>query len=244
MSRLILMMIALLICFAGNVSAETESPWSGSGELGYLQTTGNSETESINARAGFKYENDCLLGEVHLTALYSSEETEVDGRTEDRTSAEKYTAMAKTGYKFSDLDYVFLNADYEDDRFSGYEYRSNVAAGYGRKLVHTDTVNLNIEAGPGYRYDKPENGERVKETLFRGYVLFKYVFSPGVSFQQEVTVLADSKNTATKSVTALKSKIKGALSMKVSYKVEHDSHVPADTDKTDTETAVTLVYDF
>ena len=59
-----------------------------------------------------------------------------------------------------------------------------------------------------------------------------------------VTVLADSKNTATKSVTAFKSKITGALSMKASYKVEHDSHVPADTEKTDTETALTLVYDF
>jgi putative salt-induced outer membrane protein YdiY len=74
--------------------------------------------------------------------------------------------------------------------------------------------------------------------------MFNYKFSDAVSFQQDLTVIVGSDNTNTKSVSALKSQIIGALSMKLSYTVDHDSQAPDDKDKTDTETALTLVYDF
>lgn len=240
----IVLFITMIAFTTGFAFAEDGRNWKGSGEIGLLMTSGNSETESINAKTGLKYEDNQLMGEMNLAALYSSEETEVDGETEDRTSAEKYNVAAKIGYKLSPADYVFLNASYEDDRFSGYDYRSDYALGYGRKIINTDTVKFDLEVGPGYRYDKRDDGETENEAVFRGYALFNYKLSESASFQQEVTLLAGSDNTGTKSVTALKGKIASALSMKASYTVAHNSHVPEDKDKTDTETALTLVYDF
>ena len=240
----LMVLIAAFVFWAGIVFAGTDKSWSGSGEAGLLTTTGNSETRTVNAKAGLKYEDGRLLSALDLAAVYSSEETEVDGKKEDRTSAEKYNAAAKIGYKFSNRDYIFVNAAYEDDRFSGYDYRSDYAAGYGRKIINTDKVKFNLEAGPGYRYDKRRDGGRENETVFRGYALFDYQFSEQTGFRQELTILAGPDNTGTKSVTALKSQVVGALSMKVSYTVDHDSHVPEGTKHTDTETALTLVYDF
>ncbi len=244
MKRESILIIAVMMFAVGFARAGEEKAWTGSGEIGLLITTGNSEDETVNAKAGLKYEEERLLGELKLAALYSSEEVEIDGEKEDGTSAEKYNAAAKIGYKFNPADYVFLNVDYEDDRFSGYDYRSNYAVGYGRKIINTDIVKFNIEIGPGYRYDKQDDGETENEAVFRGYAMFNYKLSEGASFQQDITVLTGSDNTNTKSVTALKSQIAGALSMKASYTVDHNSDVPKGKDNTDTETALTLVYDF
>jgi putative salt-induced outer membrane protein len=234
----------LITLTAGVANAEEEKSFTGSGEAGLLMTSGNSETDSVNANASLKYEKGHLLGEVNLAALYSSENTEVDGIKEDKVSAEKYNYSAKIGYKFSEANYVFINGDYEDDRFSGYDYKTTYSAGYGRKLIATDTAKLDIEVGPGYRYDVLEGGETEDEAILRGYAMFNYKFSESVSFQQDITVVTGSDNTNTKSVSALKSRIVGALAMKVSFKVDNNTDVPDDKDKTDTETALTLVYDF
>ncbi|MDY6832781.1 MAG: DUF481 domain-containing protein [Thermodesulfobacteriota bacterium] len=248
MKSIVAWIVFFILVVAGPVAAEdtaeTQKAFSGTGEAGVLMTTGNSETESVNARLGLKYETGYLLAEAAAAALYRSEETDVGGQTVDKTSAEKYTCSAKLGYKFNAANYVFVHAAFEDDRFSGYDYQSTYTAGYGRKVIVTDAVRLHIEAGPGYRYDKREDGETEEDGIFRGYAVFGYNFSDGVSFQQEVTVVTGSDNTNTRAVSALKSRIVGALSMKVSYTVDHDSDVPPGTDKTDTETALTLVYDF
>jgi len=240
------LIILLIIVTAGMVNAEEEQKnFSGSGEVGLLMTRGNSETDSVNAKIGLKYETGQLLSEANLAALYSSEETETNGKKEDSVSAEKYNYDAKIGYKFNEANYVFINGAYEDDRFSGYDYKTTYSVGYGRKLVASDTVKLDIEVGPGYRYDKPEGKKAEDEAVFRGFVMFNYKFSDSVSFQQDITVVTGSNNTNTKSVSALKSQIIGALAMKVSFTVDHNTDVPdKDTEKTDTETALTLVYDF
>ncbi len=248
---LILLLITLT---AGMAAADDEKSFSGSGEAGILFTSGNSETDSVNAKVSLKYDKDHLLAEVNLAALYSSETTEIDGKKVDKVSAEKYNYSAKIGYKFNEANYVFLNCDYEDDRFSGYDYRTTYSAGYGRKIIADEKITFNIEVGPGYRYDNrngylDDNGVLIKEkaedeAVFRGHAMFNYKFSDSVSFQQDLTVVTGSSNTNTKSVSALKSQIIGALAMEVSYKINNNTDVPGNTEKTDTETALTLVYDF
>lgn len=243
--KLKLILTIFLLIFSANIgNAAEETAFSGEGEIGLLMTSGNSETDSINAKAGLKYEKNHLLSEANAAALYRSEKTEIDGEKKDKVSAEKYNYSAKIGYKFDEANYVFLNGAYEDDRFSGYDYKTTYSLGYGRKLITDDKVNLNIEMGPGYRYDKLEGGATEDEAIFRGYVMFNYKLTDSATFQQDITVVTGSNNTNTKSVSALKAQIIGALSMKASYTVDNNSDVPDDKEKTDTETALTLVYDF
>jgi len=251
-----LIIFTIIMLFSGIANSTEEKKFSGEGEVGLLITSGNSENESVNAKLGLKYETGQMLSEANLGALYSSEKTETDGKKEDKVSAEKYNYSAKVGYKFDEANYVFINGAYEDDRFSGYDYRTSFAVGYGRKVIQNDKINLNIELGPGYRYDRT-NGypdpdvkdgfiqEKTEdEAIFRGYGMFSYKFTDTASFQQDITVEAGSDNRVTKSVSALKSRIMGALSMKASYTLTNTSSPPDDKDKTDTETALTLVYDF
>lgn len=50
--------------------------------------------------------------------------------------------------------------------------------------------------------------------------------------------------TVTKSGSSVKAQVIGALSMKAAFTLEHTSSVPAGREKTDTETALTMVYSF
>lgn len=246
-------LIILMMITAGMANAEEEKSLRVVGEAGLLMTRGNSVTDSVSGKLSLKYEKDHFLSEVNLAALYRSETTEIEGEKEDTVSAEKYNYSAKIGYKFDKANYAFLNADYENDRFSGYDYKTTYSVGYGRKVIDSDTTKFDIEIGPGYRYDRTSayrednvfiDEEAEDELILRGYAMFNYKISKAVSFQQDITVVTGSDNTNTKSVTALKSQIVGALAMKVSFKVDSNTDVPPGKVKTDTETALTLVYDF
>ena len=243
-NRLAILCLLLILALLP-VNAQAESPWGGEGEIGFLMTSGNSETESVNAKLGLSYESNHWRHNGNFEALYSAEEQETEtGESEMETSAEKYLVSAKTAYKFTEKDYAFLRGSYEDDRFSGYDYQTSFSAGYGRQLFKTERMLMEIEAGPGYRYNRLDDGKTEEEVIGRGAALFSVQLSEGASFKQELSVEAGKDQTVTKSISSVKAQIVGALSMKASFTAEHTSTVPEDTDKTDTETALTLVYSF
>lgn len=242
--------ILAILCFTLTIPsfplhAQTESPLSGEGELGLLVTSGNSETESVNAKFDLNYETARWRHNGHFEALYNAEEIETEsGESEMETSAEKYLVSAKTGYKFTENNYVYLTGVYEDDRFSGYDYQTSVSAGYGRRVFKTERMLLEMEIGPGYRYNRLDSGGEEKEAILRGYALFTSKLTQSSSFRQELSVLTGADQTVSKSVSAVKAQVIGALSMKAAFTLEYTSSVPEGTDETDTETALTLVYSF
>ncbi len=245
MKRGLIGIIVLLLLSAPPLFARENGPLGGEGELGFLMTSGNSETESVNGRFGLYYESDRWRHQGQLEAMYSAEEKESDtGESEMVTSTEKYLVSAKSGYKFTENDYAFLTGSYEDDRFSGYEYQTSVSAGYGRRLFKTERMLMEIEAGPGYRYNRLNSEETEKEAILRAYALFRTQLGEKSDFKQELSVKSGSDQTVTKSVSAIQARIVGALSMKTAFILEHTSTVPEDTEKTDTETSLTLVYSF
>jgi len=222
-----------------------KSNWSGEGEIGYLMTTGNSETESLNAGLDLNYEARPWRHHARFQAFYSAEETETEtGKEKMQTSAQRYRIAGQTDYLFTENNYAFLTGSYQDDRFSGYDYEMTVAAGYGRRLFQTDRLLMEIEAGPGYRYKRLETGGEDAEAIVRAYALFTAQISESAGFKQEVSVEAGADQTVTESISSVKTRINSMFSMKASYRLEHTSTVPEGTEKTDTETALTLVYSF
>ena len=124
--------------------------WAGSGELGFVSTSGNTDTSNLTARLGLVNERDKWRHSLGLEAL----NTESDGET----TAERYFAAGQSDYKISEHDYLFGRLSYEDDKFSGYEYRATETVGYGRRVLNADNMTLDLEAGPGARQSKPEIG--------------------------------------------------------------------------------------
>lgn len=229
-------LVAIVCLAAGPAMAQdgNQGPWQGDAELGVVVTAGNTETKNINAKTKVAYEKDSWRHQGRLEMLRNSDGGDI--------TAEKYLANAKTEYNFTEHNYAFVNLNYENDRFSGYDYRVSGAAGYGRRLINRDDLQLDVEVGPGARRSRLKGDGTQTELLGRGAGNLEWKISKTSVFSQELSVEAGEEQTITRSMTALKSQVAGALSMKLSLTVQNATGVPAGVKNTDTETAVTLVY--
>lgn len=237
--KYVISILASSMLLANNASAEdaaNTSLWKASAEIGYVATSGNTDTTTLNAKGMASTEREKWRHTLEITALNSEDE--------NVTTAEKYTFVAQSDYKLGKPNFLFGNISYEDDKFSGYEYRVTESVGYGRRVVENDEVVLDLEIGPGARQSKPDNGSSDSEGIVRGAAKLKWKISDTSKFSEILTVEAGEDVSISKSVTSLSSKINGSLSMKLTYTYKYTSEVPVGIDDTDTETAVTLVYDF
>lgn len=210
--------------------------WSGSLELGGIATTGNTDTSTLTGKFKLVFDSPKWRHDTRLEALKSSDT--------GKTTAERYQGVYKARYKFSRRSYVFWALRAEQDEFSGYRYQVSESIGYGRNLWKSGRGHLNMEIGPGARQSEINDGTRSEDVIARWFSDFQYAFSKQVELTEELLVQSGKDNTETESVSGLKVKINGALSVRLSYTIKHNSKVPADREKLDTKTAVTLVYDY
>ncbi len=214
-----------------------ESSWGGEAELGIVATSGNTETQTYNAKIKAENERDQWHHKLAFEALNSS--------NNQVTTAERYNLSGQSNYKLSDTRYLYGMLAYEDDRFSGYDYRVSESLGYGASVIKREGLQLDIEVGLGARQSKlDDTGDSENEGVVRLAGNLAWEISETSRFTEELTSEIGEEATITKSVTGLKSQINGSLAMKLSYTIKHTSKVPAGIEKTDTETAVTLVYGF
>ncbi len=249
MRQSLLIGAASLLAVAGAASAqaqEDKKPWTSSVELGFVNTDGNSKGKTLQGRADALWEAEQWRNNSHLEALNA----EADGTR----SSERYYLTNKTDYKFNERSYLFGFVSYEDDRFSGYDWQAVAAAGYGYRILDSDTMTWDMEGGPGYRIsevaddatDEDGSDDDIKEDelIVRLYTKYQWKISDQATFEQELGSEIGGEKTVSRSVTSLKSTIVGALAMKLSYIVRYTDNVPRETVHADTETAVTLVYSF
>ncbi|SFR55542.1 Putative salt-induced outer membrane protein YdiY [Marinobacter daqiaonensis] len=235
------MAAALLLPVA--VTAQDRN-WTGEAELGLLVTTGNSEETNLKSRLGLLQETSQWRNSGEFRTAY----TEAD----DETTSERYRIEGETDYKFSEFQYWFVRGYFEDDRFSGYDFQSSVTTGYGHRVWESgDRSFLDLSAGVGYRFNKLEvpdqDGNRDEDAVIgRLAGQFDYALSENALFRQELSTEfgLTENNVITESATSVQAGIAGNLSMKAAYRVYHVSDAPPASEKTDTETSLSLLYGF
>jgi putative salt-induced outer membrane protein len=104
-----------------NAADSTESDpgvWKGVGELGYTSTSGNSDSENLNASLGISREIEKWKHSASLRTIQAESEGE--------TSADSLVFKGRSEYAFGEKSYMFGKLRYEDDEFSGYDYQTSV----------------------------------------------------------------------------------------------------------------------
>jgi putative salt-induced outer membrane protein YdiY len=223
-----------------NIKATTPQ-WSGDAELGFIRTNGNSDTESFNGKFHIIRDNQPLKTAFKFEALTSEE----DGAS----SKEKYRSEFKIDYSLTDQSYLASLLTYEDDRFSGYDYRGTLSIGYGYHAWNTENGHLDLEVGPGYRRSSLEirndEGDRLEEEVIGRFSLNLAVnLSENAVFTEVITIEGGNSGVVYKSDMGLQSTLVGTLAMKINYQIKHTDEVPEDTKNTDSVVGVTLVYGF
>lgn len=218
-----------------------EAQWSGNAELGFIRTNGNSDTESFNGKFNIVRDKQPLKTAFKLEAL-TSEENSV-------ASKEKYLSEFKVDYSLTDNSYITSLLTYEEDKFSGYDYKGTLAIGYGYRAWNTENGQLDLEAGPGYRRAslevRDEDGNKLEsEAVGRFALNLTANISENAVFTEVITIEGGESSVVYKSDMGLQSALVGTLAMKINYQVKHTDVVPEGTKNTDSTVGVTLVYGF
>lgn len=225
-----------LIALSSVVLAENPL-WKSQAELGLVLTSGNTDISTINAKIDATREEGSWRHNLHAEVLNSVSAGVI--------SAQKRQTSGQSDYKFNETDYAFGLLNYEDYKFSGFEYQVTVSGGYGRRVLDENQMILDVEIGPGIRFSKATATQQTEnDPLLRVAAKYNWAISENATFAEDLSADIGSDLTITKSVTSLQANINSTLAMKMTFTVKNNSVVPVGTKKTDTETAVTLVYSF
>ncbi|SPJ34218.1 DUF481 domain-containing protein [Kushneria phyllosphaerae] len=228
--------------FAGYSTLESaqkaDEDFDGEYALGYTKLSGNSNSSSLRTNADLTWYRGPWSWNLYAGINSASDE--------DDTSAENYNLGGRTRYDLDDDNYLFGLARWRKDRFAGYNSQSTLAGGYGRQLLSGPPQSLSIEAGPGVRRDSyTDSDEKKYRALAYSGLNYRWQVSDTATFGQDLVLEATGLNLIMRSQTSMTVAINDALAMRLSYDVDFNDDPPEDAEhKTDTTTAVSVVYDF
>lgn len=223
----------LLLLPAGSAFAE----WTGKSELGVVIARGNTDSETLNARVEFLYEEERWHNESIVRGVRSSDSGE--------TTASRYVVSNKTSYDFSEQNYAWAALRYDRDRFSSFNHQASASLGFGRHLIETERHELVAEIGPGFRYSEHRStDESESEVMLRGHLQYDWAISETAELVNRLLVESASSNTFAENELSLSVAINSRMALKAGVAVRHNTDVDPGREKTDTLTTVNLVYNF
>ena len=220
--------------------------WSGEGEIGGFQSSGN--TDSVGIAASLKMKREGIDWSHRLRARLDYQ------RQNGQTSREQYLLAYAPRWQFNDRMFIYGLAQYERDKIQGFSGRYAVSGGVGYKLVDSDTLNLSVKAGPAYRVTEYTDGRTENSIAALAGLDFDWQIFERLSFTQDANALAetggqaqlivDGSNTSLTFVSGLDFEISNRLRSRLSYQIDYDSNPPVGKVSTDTLTRATLIYGF
>ena len=215
---------------------EESSPLAGNVKLGYLATSGNTETKTMNFGAEATYTLERWIHAAKMSAIYAED----DGVT----TAEAYEVSWRTDWTLTDKDSVFGRLSWRKDRFGGFNTQFSQTLGWGRKILTGPTHLLSGDLGAGARQSEDQLGVDNSEFIVTAGLDYKWAFTENSDFKQTFAFEVGEDNTFSESVSSLSTTIIGAFRLVASYTIRHNSDVPIGTEKRDTRTAISLEYNF
>ncbi|MGK0338543.1 MAG: putative salt-induced outer membrane protein [Candidatus Azotimanducaceae bacterium] len=229
-------LVALLVITHPASAASEDSIWASEVEVGAFYSTGNTDETNIKVRGEAVRDGEVYVNTYKLDLLNNS--------TDGTKTAQKTYGVFQLDRKLSDISSIFGRAAYEDDKFSGFDYQVDFTVGYSREFLNSDIHQLKGSAGFGYRQSELPSGMSEDEAIVRLAADYVWQVSDSATFKQGLSTQIGDVATISRSETSLSADVLDNVALKVALYIKNTSEVPVGTDKTDTETALTLLYKF
>ncbi|MEZ5344849.1 MAG: DUF481 domain-containing protein [Pyrinomonadaceae bacterium] len=130
--------------------------WTGSADVGYSLTSGNSDTRAltVGARAARETTRDKIS--VYANAIQASNST--SGVKE--TTAQAVWFGGRYDVNLSDKTFVFGTADFEYDKPQQLDFRTVFGGGFGYRWLRTERTNLDLFGGAAFNREYFSDGTR------------------------------------------------------------------------------------
>ncbi|NOZ12994.1 MAG: DUF481 domain-containing protein [Acidobacteria bacterium] len=216
--------------------------------IGYVSTSGNSETRTGNFRSDFHTQwgrLDFMVYGSYLFTDVTNRETGVKSR-----DTEKIETGIKTDYKIRDKSSIFTNVVWRKDEPSGIAHNLSLASGYGCAFLDDSRTKLKAGIGlEGFQEEKIVEGDRISDSALAIYfqVDYRYHFSKNnvLKFSNQSRMsLSDNTDYRLASALSYVSAINHTLALEISYQHNYKNLPVDDKRKTDTTTTVNLVFHF
>ena len=120
--------------------------WSGRGQIGAFQSSGNSDSVGISAALDLERVGVDWTHKLKTTIDYR--------RNNGRTQREQFLGSYEPRYQISDRLFAYGLAQFERDRIQGFNGRYSVSGGLGYQVVDEPDMDLSLQAGPAFRYSE------------------------------------------------------------------------------------------
>lgn len=220
--------------------------WSGEGELGGFQSSGNSDTVGVSASLKLKREG--IDWSHRLRARFDFQ------RQNGVTSREQFLAAYEPRWQFDDDFFAYGLVQFEADQIQGVDARYVASGGIGYKVIDKSGMSLAVKAGPAYRITEYTDGRTDSRIAGLAALDFDWRIFERLTLTHdtnavaetggEAVIIVDRSNTTLNFITGLDFKVSDSLRARMSYQVEYDSNPPPGKVKTDTMTRATVIYGF
>ncbi|MFA0439373.1 hypothetical protein BCU70_14510 [Vibrio sp. 10N.286.49.C2] len=222
------------------------SPLKSEVEFGYQSHSGNTNSQSLNARVAAEYTEGRhrTSGEWKYYQLYK------DG-DEDKN---QQNYMLQSDYKLNQRTYLYGNYNGFTSLYSSYYEDHTVSGGLGYQLTNTEKLLLEAEVGPGYRYQEPnleEIGDKdivfpnvVREPIIRANMNLFWKPLKNLSVGSKLTITAGKSNTRFDTELNVTNDITETIALKVAYNSQYHDQVPGDLSKRDSIMTINLLFSF
>jgi putative salt-induced outer membrane protein len=208
-------------------------------ELGAIFTSGNTDDENIRFRGRFDAIREDWSYRFSMDGFRSS--------SDDELSAQRLYTVGRATYNFDPDNFVQGRVAHEDDRFSGYDSQTEASVSYGQVILRNiDNMSFSYTVGAGVRVSRAteETEDDFEEAILRLSGDYSWDISDSARFIQTLSVDAGERSSIGRSESSIETDIMENLSMKFTINVKHQTEVPAEREKTDTEASITLLLRF
>jgi putative salt-induced outer membrane protein len=211
--------------------------WSSSIESGATIENGNSNTQLYYARVKVNHE----FRDRWKNILDSRGENKKEN---NKRSKEEYRVNNQTRYSINKLNYSFVELEYIDDRYGGYDYRVSETFGLGKNIIKKDDLSFTVQSSFGARQIRFSDSDKEESAVIRFGSNLNWKFNSNVSFNEDFDISFDKNARIIKSDASLKVMMSKSLYLKFNLFIENKSKVPQGIKNTDSRTMIIIGYDF
>ena len=211
--------------------------WDGEMRAGGSWASGNSD----NAAASFGLEGVREYGIFsHNVKAYLD-----FAKSEGDLSQKRWGVSYQFDAKLRDGTFAYARVSYDEDEFSGFDYRLFAGGGLGHFLWENERLIWKVEGGPGFRYSPIDDTQEI-EKEFAVYAASEtdWTIRSGVVFEQDLSATWTSPTTTIQSISSLKTDLTDAISTAISFEYRYETDPPLGREKADTIARASLIYGF
>jgi putative salt-induced outer membrane protein len=219
--------------------AKAEQPVSFTGDIGIVNTAGNTSLTTVSVGDKLTIRS----GKVLLTQTFAF----VYGRSEGVENANNQLLRGRGDYSLSSRLSAYGFIGYERNRFAGISHRFDEGAGLALAAVRSDRNELDLEGGVGLVEESLLPDTALSATVSNTYASgraaarYKHLFTKTTYFQQTLELLEDLAATTKyriNSESALVAPISSRIALKAGYLVKFN-HAPPSPDLAKTDRTLT-----